>query len=113
MQGMRGASGVAAVLPSPPRILIFFFLLLVYNANLRAIGTGDSVPTALLPFAAVLDHTITFDRYQPYCAASIIAKTYFFRKGRDGRQYSLYPIALPLLLTPIYAPFLLAADARD
>ena len=110
---MGAACRIAAHLRSRPRLLIFFVSLFIYNANLRPIAAGDSVPAALFPFAAVVDHAITFDRYQPYCAANIAPKTYFFRSGRDGHAYSLYPIALPLLLTPIYAPFILASGARD
>lgn len=104
---------IAASLRSRPRVLIFFVSLFVYNANLRPIATGDSVPAALFPFAAVVDHSLGFDRYQPHCAATIHPSTYFFRDGQDGHQYSLYPITLPALLTPIYAPFILASDARD
>ncbi|HVY62393.1 MAG TPA: hypothetical protein VHF22_12110, partial [Planctomycetota bacterium] len=100
-------------LRSRPRALIFLAALFIYNANLRSIGAGDTVPAALFPFAAVVDHTVTFDRYEPYCSAHVSPGTYFFRRGRNGRAYSLYPIALPLLLTPLYAPFILASGARS
>jgi hypothetical protein len=104
---------IAAFLRARPRALIFLVSLLVYNANLRPVASGDSVPAALFPFAVVVDHSLNFDRYRPYCAKTIIPNTYFFRKAPDGHRYSLYPIGLPALLTPLYAPFILASGARD
>lgn len=104
---------LAAWLRARPRALLFVASLLGYNANLRPISSGDSVPAALLPFAVVVDHSLAFDRYQPYCALTIAPRTYFFRAGQDGHLYSLYPVALPALLTPLYAPFILASGARD
>lgn len=104
---------IAASLRARPRALVFLVSLLVYNANLRPVATGDSVPAALFPFAVVVDRSLNFDRYRPYCAETIIPNTYFFREAPDGHRYSLYPVGLPALLTPLYAPFILASGARD
>ncbi len=53
-----------------------------------------------------MEGSVTFDRFLPQMqqhAASFVRK--------DGRWYSAFPIAAPLLLTPLYAPAALAARA--
>ena len=46
-------------------MLIFVFCLLVYNANLRLIGSGDSIPARLLPFAILSHGTVYLDAFGP------------------------------------------------
>jgi hypothetical protein len=91
-----------------------FFLLLgagfLYNLNLRGISSGDNVPGGLLPFALLVDHRITFDRYDEWFRAKNGETPYFFQVVR-GHAYSRYPIALPLLVAPAYLPALAALGA--
>lgn len=78
----------------------------VYNANLQRIASGDTAPASLVPFAVWLDGAVTLDRFLPQFKDyphSIVLK--------DGHWYSAYPIAAPLLVTPLYAPAALAARA--
>ena len=72
--------------------------------NLRPIPAGDTTPAALLPFTLLADHTITFDRFASWYAESQKMPPVWFRRLRDGHYYSIYPIALPVLLTPLYTP---------
>ena len=79
--------------------------LLVYNANLRPIGTGDTLPARYLPFgiwrygSVLLDPIIeaTWEGYDD---------TYWAEPAhRDGNHWvSLYPVTLPVLVAPLYAP---------
>lgn len=92
---------------------LFLIALIVYNANSRPISSGDTTPAALLPFSIWLDHTITFDRFHAWYKATTGKEPYYFRRLADGRSYSLYPIAFPLLITPLYAPVALALDLRQ
>lgn len=94
------------------RAALFLFLGagLVYNLNLRGISSGDNVPGGLLPFALVVDHRVTFDRYDDWFRARNGEAPYFFQVVR-GHAYSRYPIALPLLVAPAYVPALAALGA--
>jgi len=84
---------------------VFFAAFFIYNLNLRPIPSGDTTPAALLPFTIVGSHSITFDRFADWYTASEHMKPAWF-SHRHGHYYSSFPIALPLLLTPLYAPFL-------
>jgi hypothetical protein len=84
---------------------VLFAALFVYNLNLRPIPSGDTSPAALLPFTIVGSHTITFDRFAHWYIDSEHMKPVWFQR-RHGHYYSSFPIALPLLLTPLYTPFL-------
>ncbi len=92
------------------RVWLFLAAFLVYNLNLRPIPAGDTSPAALLPFAILADHTLTFDRFAAWYEQSQHMVPVWFTRGRDGHFYSAYPIALPLLLTPLYFPVVAFLD---
>jgi hypothetical protein len=85
------------------RVVFFFISFFIYNLNLRPIPAGDTTPAALLPFAILGDHSITFDRFEHWYESQHV-NAVWFRQGIDGHYYSIYPILLPLLLTPLYVP---------
>jgi hypothetical protein len=85
---------------------VFFAAFFLYNLNLRPIPAGDTSPAALLPFTIVGSHTLTFDRFAHWYIDSQHMNPAWFTRLGDGHYYSSFPIALPLLLTPLYAPFL-------
>jgi hypothetical protein len=95
------------------RLWLFLAAFLVYNLNLRPIPAGDTSPAALLPFAILADHTLTFDRFAAWHEQSQQMVPVWFTRGRDGHFYSAYPIALPLLLTPLYAPLVASLDIEQ
>lgn len=86
------------------RLYLFLIAFFIYNLNLRPIPAGDTAPAALLPFAILADHTITFDRFASWYIESQKMPPVWFTRLSDGHYYSIYPIALPLLLTPLYTP---------
>jgi len=80
--------------------LLFAGSLLVYNANLRGIGSYDSLATSILPFDLWRGEGIGLDRYAGL--PSVIR--YSITSGRDGHLYPTYPILTALLVAPLYAP---------
>jgi hypothetical protein len=83
--------------------LIFLAALFIYQANLRPIASLDSLPTALLPFSILIDRSLRLDRFVLILHGDQPGIPYYFR-AKEGHYYSTYPIALPVLLTPLYIP---------
>lgn len=90
---------------------LFAIAFFVYNLNLRPIPSGDTAPAALLPLSLVSAHTFALDRFAEWYAATLHMDPVWFTRASDGHYYSSFPIALPLLITPLYAP-LAALDIR-
>ncbi|MFO1060255.1 MAG: hypothetical protein U1E53_25205 [Dongiaceae bacterium] len=79
---------------------------LVYAGNHKAAGGGDSVPAALIPVVLVLDETVLLDRFAAEEHRRPV-HPYWLVDTPHGTA-SFYPIATPLLVTPILAgPILL------
>lgn len=91
-------------------VFLFFFSFSIFTINLRAIPSGDTVPASLLPFSILIDHSITFDRF--YNPQGNDPCPYFFIVTRN-HVYSSYPIALPILITPLYAPAVFGAQLSN
>jgi len=67
------------------------------------VASGDSLPAALIPFSVILDKSIALDRFGPYITEHVwYASEVILNRG--GHWYSQYPIAGPLLATPLYLP---------
>jgi hypothetical protein len=79
---------------------VFVLALLIYNANLRYIGSYDSYSTSLLPFRILAGHGLTLA--DPSAMPESIR--YSIVRARDGEWRSRYPIATPILVTPLYIP---------
>lgn len=92
--------------------LIFFGSYFIYQANLRPIASDDSLPAALMPFSILTEHTLRLDRFEPFLQGSASVVPYYLRE-KDRHFYSNYPVAGPILLTPLYLPVcLLVHPAR-
>jgi hypothetical protein len=105
---MRSATRTEALTPrvharSPwwHGVLIVFFCMAVYNANLRAIGAYDSLAAGLIPFGIWQGDGIYLDKHAPSIPAEL---RYSMMQSKQGRWVSLYPIVTPLLVTPLYLP---------
>src|SRR5260370_37351147 len=88
-------------------LAVFLFALLVYNANLRDISTGDSFPARFLPLALLCHGTLYLG---PVAEAVKMEhkgdplEIYWLVAARDGRGASRYPVLLPLPVSPLYVP---------
>ena len=95
---------------------LFLFLLcgILYNSNGQFIPSGDTRPASLIPFSILLDGTTSMDRF--FAAEIGGAKEfermsptersrYYYVSSHRGHLYSNYPITTPVLVAPLYAPF--------
>lgn len=86
-----------------PYVLLFVLLSAVYHSNLRPIASGDSLPASLIPFSILLDGSINLDRFGPYISQHVAYGSAVLHKS-GSHWYSVYPIAGPVLVTPLYLP---------
>jgi hypothetical protein len=84
-------------------VILFALLSVVYHSNLRPVASGDSLPASLIPLSVLLDKSISLDRFGPYVTEHIWYGSTVVRNTR-GHWHSFYPIAGPLLATPLYLP---------
>lgn len=104
-------------------ILLGLFCFLVYNANLRQIGSGDTLPARYLPLilwhSGALElgadarlvahgHSTTAPWNRPAGAEGQVNYfdpwTYWMVRTRQHQLASLYPPVTPLLVAPLYLP---------
>lgn len=88
--------------PPPSRVILLSILvvcLAVYNANGRRIAAGDSIPARLLPFAILTKGTLHLESFGP-----VPPGAHWFSWTEEGHIVSLYPVVLPVLATPLFAP---------
>jgi hypothetical protein len=112
-------------------ILLGLFCFLVYNANLRQIGAGDTVPARYLPLilwhsgSLELDanarlvahgHSMIADWNRP---ASTDGKVTYFEpwaywmiRTPQNQLASFYPVVTPLLVAPLYFPAVIWLNAH-
>jgi len=112
-------------------ILLGLVCFLVYNANLRQIGAGDTLPARYLPLILWHDHTLELDANARLVAHghSLIAdrprtvgdegkityfepSAYWIAQTRQHQLASLYPIVTPLLVAPLYLPAVIWLNAH-
>lgn len=93
-------------------LLLGLLAFLVYNANLRSIGAGDTYPARYLPLSIWKHHSLALDPIETLVAQGMKAPTaagevtgaYWMTKGPRGHLVSLYPVVTPVVLTPLYLP---------
>ncbi|MEO8216088.1 MAG: hypothetical protein ABI718_03295 [Acidobacteriota bacterium] len=85
-------------------LLIGFCCLMVYNVNRRAISAGDTYPARYLPFAILQHHSILMNSIEEVAAQGRGDTAFWILPRFDGSLISLYPVTLPLLITPLYIP---------
>ena len=105
--------------------------LLIYNANLRQIGAGDTLSARYLPLMLWHDgtlapaaqarlfahgHPTALPRYRPANddgkAVYYEPTAYWLIRTRHHELASFYPVVTPLLVAPLYAPAAYWLDAR-
>lgn len=117
--------------PTLAPLLLGLFCFLVYNANLRQIGSGDTFPARYQPLILWHEGTLDLDASARLVAHghSMIAPgsrptgaeaqatyfepaTYWMVRTRHNHLASLYPVVTPLLVAPLYAPAVVWLDAH-
>jgi hypothetical protein len=91
-------------------LLLGLVSLLIYNMNLRSISAADTYVARYLPFSIWRNHTVILDPIAETVAQGrkIAPKgsdtAWWIRQGRDGHLVSRYPIAVPVIIAPLYLP---------
>ncbi|MBZ5578374.1 MAG: hypothetical protein LAP40_17555 [Acidobacteriia bacterium] len=96
---------MSAIRRAKPYVLLFGALSVIYHSNLRPIAAGDSLPAALIPYSILFDHSLALDRFGPWMWSHLWYSPSLIEKSR-GHWYSAYPVAGPVLITPLYVPVL-------
>jgi hypothetical protein len=84
-------------------VALALLCLMVYNANLRSVGTGDSMSARYLPFGIWRYGSLRMDPILD-AAREGHPRPYWVIRGRGGHFYSFYPIVLPVVVAPLYLP---------
>jgi len=112
-------------------LLLCLVCFLIYNANLRQISAGDTVPARYQPLILWHDGTLNLDANAALVANghSMIANwnrpagadgkityfepwAYWMIRTRQHQLASLYPVVTSLLVTPLYLPAVVWLNAR-
>jgi hypothetical protein len=111
-------------------ILLGLFCFLVYNANLRQIGAGDTLPARYLPLIlwrhgtlelntsnarlVAHGHSLTVGGNRPVDAEGKVAYfepwAFWIARTLEHERASLYPVVTPVLVAPLYVPAVLWLD---
>lgn len=84
-------------------VVLALLAFLIYNANFRLVGSGDSYPARFLPFALWNHGTLYLDALREVTAQAN-PNPYWLQRTPDGHWASLYPVVTPLLAAPLYLP---------
>lgn len=101
-------------------LLLGLAFLLIYNANLRSIGGGDTYPARYLPLSIWKHHSLTLDPIAPLVAQGRPVPTgqgqssaaFWVIKSPEGSTVSLYPVVTPVVIAPLYLPAVAYLDAK-
>jgi hypothetical protein len=98
-------------------LLIFVTCIFVYLANNSTLSSGDNVPSTLIAFNWLFNHTLHLDVFRNsylfgpdgVCTEICDAKgiPYFFTEAPNGHLTSTYPIGNSILTFPLYFLFFL------
>lgn len=104
---LRGCENILKTISGIKRGFILFLLVyIIYNLNMRTINSGDTWPASMLPFAILSQRTLYLDMYSNFFQS--LDFTPHMVVLSEGHYLSLYPIVIPVLLTPLYViPYLL------
>jgi hypothetical protein len=84
-------------------LLLCLLLFVLYNLNLRLVRIDDSVPSRLLPFSLLLDHSFSLDGWvDPYLATATGPYGIYFVQKSQGHWMSTYPVINSLVVLPLY-----------
>jgi hypothetical protein len=112
-------------------LLLGLVCFLVYNANLRQIGAGDTVPARYLPLILWHDgtlelhanthlvahgHSMIPERNRPADTEDKVTyfepRAYWMVRTRQNQLASFYPTVTPVLVAPLYIPAVIWLNAN-
>lgn len=84
-------------------LILFFITFLIFNLNMNSLGSGDTIPTKLLPLNILSGNGLYFDNYVDFLKNKY--DTIYYFQQFNGHYVSTYPIFTGLIILPIYLPF--------
>jgi hypothetical protein len=93
-------------------LLLGILAFLTYNANLRSISAADTLAARYLPFSIWRHQTLVLDpivtgvaqgRKLPATRGQV-ETAFWITRGRGDHFISLYPVAVPVVIAPLYWP---------
>src|SRR4051812_21028876 len=88
----RGAAAVSEKTGAArAAILIFLGLLVVYSSNLRVLGSGDSLPTRVLPFSILREGNLDLNEFT--WERTRRGRLPYYLRGTGTHLYSMSTIA--------------------
>ena len=108
----RRSDRIAAILLA---LLAFF----TFNANLHSIPAADTYAARYLPFSILQNHSVLLNPIASTVAQGRSLPTvpglgdtaFWIAKGKADHLVSLYPVAVPVVLAPLYIPAVAYLDA--
>jgi hypothetical protein len=100
-------------------LIVFVSCLIVYLANNRTITTNDNIPSSLLAFNWLANHTLDLDvfrnsdYYGTNCSRCLDNAPYFFVEAPNGHLTSTYPIGVSIVTFPLYFVFFITVKFWD
>jgi hypothetical protein len=94
------AKGATAPRTSTVAVVLFAALAVIYVANFRMMGAGDSLPTRVLPFSLLREGNLSLDEFTWDRGPSGRLPYYVHQPG--AHIYSVSTIATGLVVTPLY-----------
>ncbi|TPJ29992.1 hypothetical protein [Mesorhizobium sp. B2-8-3] len=102
-------------------VVLGLVAFVVFNANMRSIPAGDTYSARYLPFSIWRNHSVLLDPIVDTVAQGREIPTvqgkgtnaYWMLKGRGGHLVSQYPVAVPVLIAPLYLPAVSYLEARN
>ncbi len=88
-------------------LLLGLLCFLLYLTNVRPMAMADSIPARLVPFSILREGNLDLNEFPwlaPFRWFSPDAIPYFLHENSEGRWFSVYSIAGPLLVTPLSVP---------
>ena len=98
------------------RLALGVGLWVIFVANGREIGAGDTIPAILLPIAIARGDGFTLDRFEPVISSGDAAATGtgeslpYFAARKRGRLVSRYPVAPVVVALPFTLPQIALLD---
>ncbi len=78
------------------------FLFALYFSNNSYVISGDAIPTTLLPWAILEEHTVVLDNFTGYIITQW--ENHYFVVLKQDHLISFYPIVAAILALPFYLP---------
>ena len=84
--------------------VIILLLMVVYNANLKTIDSGDTQPAKVIPLSLLWNHSLYLDDFAQAWSGTLWPEDPYFLWPVDGHRISAYPVTQSILITPLYIP---------